>query len=423
MQQLTVRCVPSLLFLIVGLAHAQTMEESIRPCACSTAAVRALTLQLVETQTCLFPDQFVTATAENLPGVDFTGRAIPLLQRATLDALSAARARLNRNIGISSAFRPLSDQYALYNATYREEGGRRGSLQCGCLSVAPVGTSDHQSGRAVDLNNYENVALRREMTNAGCRSIVVGDRPHFECPGQDAQNIATLAFQHLWNLNNPDEPLVEDGFYGEGTKQALARAPANGFPIAGCRGALVAGVEACNERDDDFDGQIDEGLDCSGTCVAEAVDGAEDALFKDLPPGQFGFEEAALLRRAGITTGCQPNPLMFCPRCLTTRAQMVTFVVRALGVDLAPYRAGRTFEDVSPMSTYHPYIEAAADLGITIGCGPTTFCPDDFVTREKAATFIVRPSIGPEWKAFNSSRMSPSDTLTSLPLRPCAHIV
>ena len=242
----------------------------------------------------------------------------------------------------------------------------------------------------MDLNDYENVALRREMTNAGCRSIVVGDRPHFECPGQDAQNIATLAFQHLWNLNNPDEPLAEDGFCGEGTKHALGRSPANGFPIGGCRGALVAGTEACNERDDDFDGQIDEGLDCSGTCVAEAVDGAEDALFKDLPPGQFGFEEAALLRRAGITTGCQPNPLMFCPRCLTTRAQMVTFVVRALGVDLAPYRAGRTFEDVSPMSTYHPYIEAAADLGITIGCGPTTFCPDDFVTRGEAATFIVR---------------------------------
>ena len=55
-----------------------------------------------------------------LTWVDFTGRAIPLLQRATLDALSAAHTKSQYRY--QPAFRPLSDQYELYNATYREEG-------------------------------------------------------------------------------------------------------------------------------------------------------------------------------------------------------------------------------------------------------------------------------------------------------------
>ena len=59
-------------------------------------------------------------------------------------------------------------------------------------------------------------------------------------------------------------------------------------------------------------------------------------------------------------------------------------------IDESIYEARRSFTDVNPDSTYHPYIEAAREFGITVGCGADTFCPNNPVTRAEAATLIVR---------------------------------
>ena len=35
----------------------------------------------------------------------------------------------------------------------------------------------------------------------------LGDPVHFDCPGPDLASDNILTFQHLWNLNNPADPI------------------------------------------------------------------------------------------------------------------------------------------------------------------------------------------------------------------------
>ncbi len=86
----------------------------------------------------------------------------------------------------------------------------------------------------------------------------------------------------------------------------------------------------------------------------------------------------------GITTGC--GGTNFCPRGGVTRAEMASFLVRAL--KLAPITSG-PFTDISG-SIHAPNINALATAGITTGCATATYCPEQVVSREQMATFLTR---------------------------------
>jgi len=111
-----------------------------------------------------------------------------------------------------------------------------------------------------------------------------------------------------------------------------------------------------------------------------------DYLFKDLPPGTWGKQEAELCYAAGITNGCQPD--YFCPDCDTTRAMAVTLLIRAAQIPVDE-DATPTFDDLTPGAYYVPYVEKAKELGITQGCSPTEFCPHSPVTRKQFAKFLI----------------------------------
>ena len=89
---------------------------------------------------------------------------------------------------------------------------------------------------------------------------------------------------------------------------------------------------------------------------------------------------------AGITTGCSASPALFCPTQVVTRGQMAAFLTRALDLP-APDRdyftddGGSMFED---------QINRLATAGITGGCSIGIFCPNDTITREQMAAFLVR---------------------------------
>jgi hypothetical protein len=48
------------------------------------------------------------------------------------------------------------------------------------------------------------------------------------------------------------------------------------------------------------------------------------------------------------------------------------------------------FTDVTAASPYFSYIQKLRQLGITAGCTPTRFCPDDNLTRGQMAVFLIR---------------------------------
>lgn len=100
-----------------------------------------------------------------------------------------------------------------------------------------------------------------------------------------------------------------------------------------------------------------------------------------------------LLRLYGITSGCTLTE--FCPDAPTTRGQMAVFLIRALlSGDTFPYPATPFFDDVPPSHPYFSYIQKMRELGITVGCAPTQYCPSDPVTRWQMAVFLIRCRFG-----------------------------
>ena len=87
---------------------------------------------------------------------------------------------------------------------------------------------------------------------------------------------------------------------------------------------------------------------------------------------------------ANVTKGCDVR--RFCPRDQVTRAQMASFLARALDL---PEGNGDSFDDDNA-SPHRADIERIAAAGITVGCGNRAFCPNEPVPREQMATFLAR---------------------------------
>lgn len=208
----------SLALLTAGsAAYAQTVATIAARRECSTAGVVGISRQLVDTQICMFPGAFVNAAPHS--GINLSSsRVFSLAQASARDALwTAAR---TTPLTVNSMFRTLADQYVLYH-----------SGACG-LAATP-GSSNHETGTAVDLQNWS--AAMRAMTNAGCRHPYPGrDDVHFDCPGTDRRPDSVRTFQRLWNVNNTGDRIAEDGDYGPMTASRVARSPAGGFARNGC---------------------------------------------------------------------------------------------------------------------------------------------------------------------------------------------
>ncbi|MEO8355361.1 MAG: lamin tail domain-containing protein [Chloroflexota bacterium] len=120
-------------------------------------------------------------------------------------------------------------------------------------------------------------------------------------------------------------------------------------------------------------------------------------MFTDLPyPGlEFFTPFIEEFYNDGITTGCTMNPLKYCPQNYVTRGEMAVFIERALGnFNPDPSPTGM-FADVpypGQPASFQAFIEAFYNDGITTGCAvnPLKYCPQNKVTRQEMAVFIVR---------------------------------
>jgi hypothetical protein len=106
--------------------------------------------------------------------------------------------------------------------------------------------------------------------------------------------------------------------------------------------------------------------------------------FSDIAGSPF-YNDILWLAASGITGGCGNG--RFCPDGVVTRAQMASFLVRALNLTSG---AGADLFWDDDASLHQPDIDRLATSGITGGCGPGRFCPDAVVTRAQMASFLVR---------------------------------
>lgn len=128
----------------------------------------------------------------------------------------------------------------------------------------------------------------------------------------------------------------------------------------------------------------------AGTLRAELF--GDELLFMDVPFGYWAYEFIIAIYQAGITLGCSQDPLLFCPEDSVTREQMATFIIRAMGQDPpANYcDSGIPFSDVAADLWSCRFIKTLKELGITAGYQDGSYGPADRVSREQMAAFLIR---------------------------------
>jgi hypothetical protein len=131
---------------------------------------------------------------------------------------------------------------------------------------------------------------------------------------------------------------------------------------------------------------IADGTDRLGDSAVFVAPIAATGFFEDVPIAHFAFQQILAISNAGITAGCSVSPPGFCPDSPITRAEMAVFIETSLGGVPAPCVG--TFADVPTTDPFCGFIERLANDGITAGCTPGRFCPNDPVTRGQMAVFI-----------------------------------
>lgn len=204
-----------------------TVEQAVTR-SCSTTIVRGLSAQLVEEINCLRP-----GTLQNIPtrsDISLDPSVYPYLQAPALAKLIRVLDAKSGTMQINSGLRTLAQQFLLYR--WYQSGKR-----CGIRLAARPGTSNHESGLALDIGSYS--TWRATMSGQGWRWFGSSDTVHFDYVGAGGVSLAGLsvkAFQRLWNHNNPNDRIEEDGDFGPKTSARLAKSPAAGF----ARGATCA---------------------------------------------------------------------------------------------------------------------------------------------------------------------------------------
>jgi len=204
----------------VGAARGALSLESLAGSGgCSTAGAEAISAQLIEEMLCLAEGRLVRFEHRNVTLT--SSRVHPYLSPAGRDALY--RAADGGEVRINSALRTISDQYLLY---------------AGCSVAATPGRSNHETGRAIDVDNWS-ARLSALLAAGFTHPLPDTDAVHFEASGDDLRSLSVRAFQRLWNANHADDTIAEDGVTGPQTLARLARTPAEGFAIAGVCSAMV----------------------------------------------------------------------------------------------------------------------------------------------------------------------------------------
>ncbi|RNA01096.1 peptidoglycan-binding domain 1 [Brachionus plicatilis] len=211
-------------FLIVILSNcvfSQTIQTVLNNAGCNTGVTAGLATQLVAKMNQLKPGFMSNLKGLTRINLGSAAAAVPYAQTQTVNAIKkavAARARVT--LTINSALRTLPQQLLLYK-WYRLG-------KCGITLAASPGSSPHESGYGVDISDYS--GWMGYMQTYGCSWQGSSDVVHFNCPGTSLGNTSVLAFQRLWNCNNPADTISADGIYGPQTEARVLKSPANGFP-------------------------------------------------------------------------------------------------------------------------------------------------------------------------------------------------
>lgn len=199
--------------------------------SCATSSVKALSKQIIAEARCMNGDAYVAITGAS--NVSFGSSVFAYLEKPARDKLVAAlKANSGKTMTVNSALRTVAQQYLLYR--WYKTG------RCGISLAATPGTSNHETGLALDISQYS--TWKPILTNYGFKWLGSGDPVHFDYVGAGAVNHKGLdvkAFQRLWNRNHPSDKISEDGDWGPQTEARMKKAPSAGFATGATCGIAI----------------------------------------------------------------------------------------------------------------------------------------------------------------------------------------
>jgi hypothetical protein len=114
--------------------------------------------------------------------------------------------------------------------------------------------------------------------------------------------------------------------------------------------------------------------------------------FTDVPNNHPQFSYIQKMRELNITSGCSPS--LYCPDGPVTRGEISVFLIRGklnvVNSNEFPFNPTPYFTDMPDSDSFFPFVQKMKDLGITAGCGTTTFCPTTNNTWGQISVFLVR---------------------------------
>ncbi|HEY8041459.1 MAG TPA: M15 family metallopeptidase [Polyangiaceae bacterium] len=198
-----------------------TVQDVANAAGCATSAVFGLSKQIVDEVNCLVPNAL--APIPSRPNLVQSSTTFAFLQPPARDDLvKALDANTGMTLDVESILRTVAQQYLLY-AWYKMG-------LCGIQLAATPGTSNHEQGLAFDTADH--AAWLNMLQSNGFTWYGSADVVHFDYTGGGAVDLNgkdVLAFQKLWNANNPTDLIAEDGSYGTETETRIQKTAADGF--------------------------------------------------------------------------------------------------------------------------------------------------------------------------------------------------
>lgn len=187
---------------------------------CDTGLARGLNLQCIAKMNRMVKTPLLVEIKH--PLININGDQInPFLQPQAAAALvNAAKARGTKMV-INSCLRTTVQQ-AIIRMQF--EAGL-----CGITAAALPGTSNHERGAAIDIQDPD--GWEPFLEDEGWVRLGSWDPPHFDYNGlrSDIAMIQISAFQQLWNQHNPKDVIAIDGTYGPVTAKCIQKSPLSGW--------------------------------------------------------------------------------------------------------------------------------------------------------------------------------------------------
>jgi N-acetylmuramoyl-L-alanine amidase len=198
----------------------KTLGQFIDEGGCSTARLFRLNAGLIEAT----DGAVVTFPASDRIKVNDGAVNLALasgLEKSFWAVVNTYQNKFGKPLQINSLYRTAAQQICLFEWFTRK--------QCGISACAWPGTSNHEAGQAIDVEDYENAKTIFKANGWVWQMDKSGNDPvHFE-KEVGAKKLTILALQRYWNRNNPTDKIAEDGQYGPKTRSKALQLPIDGY--------------------------------------------------------------------------------------------------------------------------------------------------------------------------------------------------